>query len=127
MYMHGLLVILLNFIRFCCCWALRSTVCSDIALGAASARAPCPSPVCGAVSLPNDTDPTFLEKLSPQCQSLMGRYRTVNRRPNDGKLAFGFNSTVRNYEYRHKACPNSRFAMTASNPVVVEAPGVLLI
>lgn len=122
---------LLTFLLSCCyccfCWALRSRVCADIALGAASRRASCPSPVCRAFTLPEDTDPTFLQKLSPQCQSLMARYRTANRYPYNGKLAFGFNSTVRDYQHGDRACPNSRFAMMATNPVVVEAPGALLI
>lgn len=105
----------------CCCWALKSSDCAEIALGVQRSAA-CPSPVCGAVPVPDG--PTFLEKLSPQCRSLMERYRTSNRL--DGKLGYGFNSSIRDYEYRQQACPNSYYAMQATNPVVVEAPGAVL-
>lgn len=106
------------------CYALKSSDCAALALSANDAQ--CPSPVCGSISLPDDETPTFLESLSPQCQILMHKYRTAYRPPNEGKLGYGFNSTVRNYEHRHKACPGSRFAMMATNPVVVEAPGAFI-
>lgn len=109
--------------------AMHSRQCIQTALDTSNWRANggCPHSSCGPLDIPSSKESSsFLKRLSPQCQDVMLQYRRTDLQTPLG-LQLGVNAGEVGRSMKKGSagpCPHYRGATTATNPVVVEAPGV---